>query len=288
MIKTPFKKKGEENLRPLTEKEIREKLYGAYFETGSATKEEEVEEFLASPVVGRPRQVTAAPPIKKKVPSLPKVSFSIPWKDIFSKTFRFLRGAGSFLKFVLSRMTTGWALSVVVVGVLFAAIHTLNVYRASAMRNPKPRAITEVPKKIKARKATPLSPLVPNEAVPSSLKTEVGMPSLPTIPAAAPKEPAVVTTPPAKKVMPPPALPKPYVIQVCTYSQEEDAERLVREMSDARLPAFYKPLQRANGRTFYPVFLGRYENFQEAQAKLEEFREKPVAKSFPDSFVRTL
>lgn len=287
MIKTPFKKKGEESLRPLTEKEIREKLYGAYFETGSATKEEEAEEFVAPPL-GRPRQVAAVPPIKKKVSSLPKISFSIPWRAIFSRTLRFLQGAGSFLKFVLSRMTTGWALSVIVVGVLFAAIHTLNVYRASAMRNPKPHAVTGVPKKIKARMPAPLSSVVPNEAVPSSSKTEVGMASLPTIPAAAPKEPVVVTTPPVKKVTPPPTLPKPYVIQVCTYSQEEDAQRLVREMGDARLPAFYEPLRRANGRTFYPVFLGRYGSFQEAQAKLEEFREKPVAKSFPDSFVRTL
>ena len=102
---------------------------------------------------------------------------------------------------------------------------------------------------------------------------------MPTAAEPAPPPPVAKPTPPSSKS---------YVIQVCTYTSPMDAEQLAEKMREADLPAFVEPMGRASGKTFYPVFLGRFETFQEAQARLKEFRGKPASKDFQDSFIRTL
>ena len=144
------------------------------------------------------------------------------------------------------------------VALLFLGIHVLNGYREKAMKASKPKMPLET----------------------SSLREEV--PSL--VAPVSPASPPVAVEPPP----PPPTPRRSYVIQVCTYASRTDAERLAEKMKAATLPAFVEPLGRANGKTFYPVFLGRFETFQEAQAKLKEFRGKPVSRDFQDSFIRTL
>jgi cell division septation protein DedD len=161
--------------------------------------------------------------------------------------------------------------SVLAIALVFFAIHSLNVYRANAMkRAPKP------PVKVSAvREKTP--PPVPASVEPASTPlTEAKQ--------------TILAEPPATKKPTAPSLPsaKAYVIQICSYAREEDAQRLTNEMLQKNLPAFYNQVDRANGKAFYLVFLGRFASFQEAQGKLDEFRKDPSAQDFADSFVRSL
>lgn len=256
------RKRDEGSLRPLTEKEIQKRLYGAYAEIVE-TQEKPNAEWSESPRIEK--DLTFPPPKKEH-------TFSFPWKKTFSffqKTFSWLL---NFLKILLRKGATGWGIGIVAVLFLFAGIHTLNAYRAAAMKAPRPPAPA-------VARVKP----VPRET--SLKKPEVETPT------AKPVLQELETVPPPvkplKKETPPPPQ-KPYVIQVCTYVNETDAQRLADQLNQAHIPSFHQSLRRTNGKTFYSVFVGRFGTFSEAQAKLKEFREKPVAKDFPDSFVRAL
>lgn len=279
MIKTRLRRKKEEDsLRPLTEKEIRQKLYGSYFQSPSVLNlnEEGEKEFIA-PI--RKDKNLFSRPSKKVSISFPKLSLRFPWREILSIFLKGIRAVFNFSKTSLAKATTGWGISILVVAGLFLGIHALNVYRAGAMKNPHPpRVRTEAPRKRVHHNPTPLTS--PEASPPAAEEPALKPPT----PAPEPLARAVRGAPPT-----PPVPVKPYyVIQVCTYTREEDARALVGQMNTANLLAFFQPLQRANGKTFYPVFLGRFATFREAQAKLKEFREKPIAGNFPDSFVRSL
>lgn len=272
MIKTRLaRRKEEDSLRPLTEKEIQQKLYGSYSQNPSVLSEEGEKEFVASP---RKNKNFFSRPSKKVSLSLPKLSIRFPWREILSIFLKGVQAIFNFSRTLGAKVATGWGISVLVVAALFLGIHALNVYRASAMKNPaKPRAYAESPQKKIPRGFPPLT------------ASEV---SLPAVTGSALKPPTPAPEPPIVKETPPVASDKPYVIQVCTYARKEDAQVLAGQMNAAHLSAFVQPLQRPNGKTFYPVFLGRFETFREAQAKLKEFREKPIGRDFPDCFVRAL
>ena len=265
------RKKNEGSLRPLTEKEIQKKLYGAFQEENEGSLKDEIESILAEPPRRKEKKVVFGPP--------KKISFSFPsfpWKKVFSILWK---GLGALLKFsrsLLAKTATGWGLGLLIVALLFLAIHVLNVYRAKAMKAPRPAAVRSEP----LPRRRPSHPVVERREVPSEASEE----------APVKKETPIVAEPaPPPPVRPaPPSSDKPYVIQVCTYASQMDAERLTEKMKAAGLPAFSKSMGRANGKIFYPVFLGRFETFPEAQARLKEFRQKQVSKDFQDSFIRTL
>jgi len=81
---------------------------------------------------------------------------------------------------------------------------------------------------------------------------------------------------------------KRYVIQVATYSNSADADRIVESLKGEGAAAFSKSLTRPSGKVYYSVFIGRYSNFEQAQQNLESFRKKDASKSFQDAFIRTL
>ncbi len=279
-------KRNEDSLRPLTEKEIQQKLYGSFYQNPSVLSEESERESTTS---FRKEKKVFTRPSKRPSFSLPKFSIRFPWRGIFSliaKLFRFIFG---LLKATFSKVATGWGISILVVGLLFAGIYALNIYRADVMKRPaKPSARKIVPRKRVYHEPTPLAV---SETSASSVSDEsVLKPPTPAV-TASPVS-AVVPTPapaaPVVKAEPPVVTKKPYVIQVCTYARKDDADTLVGQMNAANLPAFVQPLERANGKTFYPVFIGRFGTFREAQAKLKEFREKSISRDFPDSFIRAL
>jgi cell division septation protein DedD len=256
------KRKKEENLRPLSEQEIQEKLYGGIhrelLEEGGATETDGRE--------GRPSNLLIAPPKKKKASLWPKIG-----KSVWSALKFFLRTLFNFMSAVWGKLSTRWGASILAVGLVFFAIHSLNVYRASAMkRTPKPPVKVSA---VRERAVPPApAPVEPAAIPPADLKQ------------------TVLTEPPSTKKPAAPLLPsaKAYVIQICSYAREEDAQRLTNDMVQRNLPAFYDRVDRGSGKAFYLVFLGRFTSFQEAQAKLDEFRKDPVAKDFADSFVRSL
>ena len=275
------RRRDRENLRPLTEKEIQKKLYGGYVEAP------------LPPESSEPLRVEFPPAFKKGKtrPALPskikKIRISIPWGKIVSAFAVGFKATFSATRILVSRIATGWGLGILVAALLFVGIHSLNNYRTAAMKAAKPRRPEMVQRVFKRKVRTPekfpspLQPATPEAKQPAKREEKVSSPVLPS-PAAV----NVVKEPPI--ALPPPETGKPYVIQVCTYANENDANKLVNQMKQAGLPAFAQSLARTNGKTFYLVFLGRFETFREAQVKLKAFRSEPLARDFPDSFVREL
>ena len=269
-------KKGKDSLRPLTEKEIQKKLYGGYLDTPQVEEEAEPE-WVAPPKSkkGKETRTVALPKEPKK-----KITVSIPWGKIaasLSVAFKTLVG---MVRILLSRVATGWSLGIVAIVVLFLAVHSLNSYRTAAMKATKPKRPQTIEMARRRRRPNPPNKTVQLSLEKKPLRQEMMPPLMPVSPVL-----SVV-----KEITPPPAsgTQKPYVIQVCTYASEADANKLVDQMKQLHLSAFAQSLARSSGKTFYLVFLGRFETFQEAQLKLKEFRSQPIAKDFQDSFVREL
>jgi len=266
MIKVRFGR-GKENasLHPLSEKEIQKKLYGAFTGSIKTTSEE-------TPAA-EPRWARETPPPKERV-AIKKPS-SFPWKKVGLALVEIAEAVGGTIKRLLPKLSTKWSIGAGIVIALFLGIHTLNIYRATAMKNPK---LVAVPPRASE------APAGPNETRP---ETEAGPSSAPVLSRASrrtrtlsQKSPLGIAHAPAPK--------KPYVIQVATYAAPWDAQRLSDQMTQAGFQSFVQSATRSGGRTFYLVFLGRYGTSQEAEAQIKEFRNKSIAKDFPDSFVRVL
>lgn len=257
------KKKDDEGLRPLTEREIQQKLYGG-LRREEAPVAEEPPVTIRIKVASVKGKAAVRAPQRKLSWTPPKIKFRFPWRESLTFSGKALRSGWELGRGTFRRVASGWGLGVLIVAALLLGIHTLNAYRAAAMKNSKFSFAPPVKLTRKAERVTRLQPAL----------------SLP------PAGVAIEVPPPAE--VPAPPVEKGFVIQVCTYSREEDATRLVGVMEKENLPAFLKPLRRANGKTFYPVFLGRFLSFREAQEKLKEFRQKSVSRDFTDSFVRAL
>jgi len=273
MIKSiPGERKTEDSLRPLTEREIQQKLYGSYFPEQTAVKEIGKEETPETSWKKRPLFETSQ---KRRSLTLPRIAVKFPWAAVLSLIRRALSRFWSLAKFLFPKVATGWGAGILIVVAVFLGIHSLNAYRATAMKNSKVLSRPDAPRKREVQR--------PRREI------KQGVPAVVT-----PAWPANMA-PPTPQIQAP-RMPEPtsaladksYVVQVCTYGREEDARRLVKQLTQTNLRAFFQPFQRPNGRTFYLVFLGRFKSFSEARAKLKDFQGKPVAKDFPDSFVRNL
>lgn len=295
MIKLRFgKRRGEESLRPLSEREIQEKLYGSFHleeapQGGGDGENRESIHGESRQVVIRERAsgpVVAPPGIPKKerlgsfwkavspflLSSLTSIGRVL--KTLFVAGFRFGRA-------LFRKLSTRWGISILAVAAVFIAIQSLNAYRTKAMR-AAPKVTAAAP--VTAGKSATTSNVAEASRKPAlagSRDTASGPLSV-----VIPPEPASQRGG-AEPPIPPVPL-KPYVIQICSYAREEDAQRLTAQMVEGNLPAFYQQVDRSNGKAFYLVFLGRFETFREAQSKLDEFRKNPLAKDFGDSFVRSL
>ncbi len=291
------RKKEKSSLRPLSEKDIQKKLYGDILQTSEVLSRKETEWVAPPPKFKRE--------FEKKVTIQPrkKISISIPWDKIELLGEKILWVGGKALllsgvilkslltlgKAIFSRIANGWTLIIIAVFALFFAVQGLNSFRTSAMKKTKLKSSVTAEtfhhrkrsKQPKAVQALPEAVEPRQEAVPNLMPLSSAV--------------SVVKEPPVsieKPLAPPtpgnPDKDKPYVVQVCTYANEADADKLVQQMKDLHLSAFTQSLARSNGRTFYLVFLGRFQTFQEAQKKLKEFKSEPISKDFQDSFVREL
>ncbi|MBI2167059.1 MAG: SPOR domain-containing protein [Candidatus Omnitrophica bacterium] len=257
-------KRGPDSLRPLTEKEIQQKLYGSYQEE-PALKEKINTEFL-DPLR---KESSLGPETKSKN----NQSARFPWKEAGSAFVTLAQSVWGILKRITGRKTMGWVALGTVAASLFLSVNALNLYRTEAMKNPKPPSRVVTPRE----ESTLLRPSPKRAERPSALPIESAPAQGQEVPERV-SEPAPVA-PPAEKV---------FVVQVATYARETDGERVVKQMIEAGLPAFGKPLRRTSGKTFHLVFLGPFKTFEDAQAELKKFRALPASQNFPDSFVRSL
>lgn len=140
---------------------------------------------------------------------------------------------------------------------LMFGIHHLNSSREQAMKShrPAPPVVEAPPMTIVEEPPQAVVPEKPVLSAPSARETEEDL---------------------------------PYVIQAATYASSKDAEDLMSRFQQEGLNAFVKPLKRSGGKTYYCVFLGRFKDYRDAEAKLSEFKKKTSAQPFQDAFVRTL
>ena len=179
-----------------------------------------------------------------------------------------------------------------ILAVLFVHIHFLNDQREMAMKLPPKKVAADGPKKKVHRKAPPVVPESHAAKAAASLllaggheKRAAASQMAGTLPASAPATSLVLDAPLGESAL---AKEAPYVIQIATFMTQSDADGLVSRLKTEGLRAFVKSLSRTGGKVFYCVFIGRFENYSEAQNKLAEFRKRPLAKSFQDAFIRTL
>lgn len=284
-------KRKDDGLRPLSEKEIQEKLYGEFHKVIAAGEDDLAVEVTEKPAFafsgpgGKPAQPPKISPPRPVLQrrSLPRVKISLPWRQVYSVFLTAFGALGNLLKAVLGKLGTGWGVGTVIVVAIFVAVHLLNAYRTTAMKTAKPRPTRAVSRALP--KALPLvSPPLDEESVvrPVTLNETPLRPAGPA-PAAFPVTPAPEARP-ARAGFPS----KLFTLQVATYARSEDAVNLAQKLEQEGWEAFSLPSPRSNGKVFHPVYVGRFANFQEAQAKLKEFKARPVSREFPDSFIRSL
>ncbi len=275
-----LKKRKEENLKPLTEKEIQEKLYG-HFYTGtlgddetspdSAERQVEVGELFKPPVEIK-EQVQSAPDHQPSNPRIKPEFLGPIAKPRNGELFRF---GSNFQKiswwFKISSMKKPrWIEKLERIPIsriavtFFALVLILVVVRALAqvVFNVSPNFMRGI--KIKMR-SLEKAVVVPETKVPE--KTAVA------------KEVIQVTLPPA--------VPKRfYTIQMIIYEDFAPAQRLIDRLKSRNLDAFAKAIKNSRGKERYQVFLGHFLTYAEAQSKLAQYRKSNLLADFPDSFVR--
>ncbi len=79
-----------------------------------------------------------------------------------------------------------------------------------------------------------------------------------------------------------------YVIQVATYVNSADAEKMLGVIKNANFTGFIQSLKRQSGRVYHCIFLGRYKTSDEADQALARFKRQSFSATFPDAFVRKL
>ncbi len=175
-------------------------------------------------------------------------------------------------KQVALRRVVYWGAAVLAVFFLFWGVNRLNAQREAAM------SVRYTPK------------VVATEAQTEPPKVERGA-FVPGASSQTSERPVVITPPVSKaKGTAATAVSKPagyYVIQVVTYPNKQDADRVMNTFRNEGLRAFVKENVRPSGRVFYLVLLGGFKSEAEAQSQLTKFRAQEVARPFQDAFIKS-
>ncbi len=187
------------------------------------------------------------------------------------------------------RRTFYWTFGVGILFFLFAGIHVLNMKREFAMRHPN-RAVPIKPKIQKPAQQIPAQVASQTLLSESSSAESAHEDVKPLAPATASGSPAktVTAVESASSGAEDVSAIKGQVIQIATFATLSDAEKLCDRLKTDGWKCFAKPLVRPGGRTYYCVFLGPFKTYQDAEAKLNAFKKKEIAKPFQDAFIRSL
>lgn len=263
------KKKREDNLRPLTEREIQERLYGQYRtkvpvvdsgippvpapqsvgELFAPPEHHPVEENRVQPVQlsERSAEQAAIPSYavshrSKKCPSRATWEFPVAIISRFGKPKWIQKIEGIPLSMI----------TVIFFGLVFAAVGV--------------RAVSQLF----------LGPLSQIKRIPEPAHEVSGVAPGSGKSVALPHEPAASPSL-AKKF---------YTIQLVVYDDPRITQRLVDSLKSKNLDAFTRAIKTSRGKDRYLVFLGHYRTYQEAESELSRYRKANLLATFPDSFVR--
>lgn len=81
-------------------------------------------------------------------------------------------------------------------------------------------------------------------------------------------------------------LKKPYTIQICVYEKKDDAQNLVSGLKKKGYPAWLISRTSPKGRLYYNIYIGQFARLEDATKFLKELKTKEEFKEFEDSFIR--
>ena len=291
------KKRKEDALKPLSEKEIQERLYGRYRSVrpesdGSHAEEQGIADLFSPPKessVSNPRENFRERPLEKtagrrrEAPAHRGLVFKPgfeTWKPyIFqaaakTRQFFFVIGIGvvklaEFLAAQWPRIRPGrwravWEripLSLVAVS-FFSAVLMVVVFRTAV------RWFSAIPAREIIAKVDSLLPSPQATPKPSPEAVAVG--------ARSPVRAGTSGTTVPRKF---------FTVQLVVYNNAVPAQQLVARLKAMNLDAFFKE-RVSNGRTFYEVFAGRFKSGEEAERARDRYRTMESLSPFGDSFVR--
>jgi len=217
---------------------------------------------------------------------LPKIPFQSIFSAVsnaaavfFNAVFGFFFMIGRVVDFRKEGVRTGlaWGSGVVMLVLLLAAIQGLNSKREIAMKTSVPKAPKKISAKANVQKAlVPALPVLDGQNADTDVADRNAKPLTPVQDKKeTPKKAAAASK-------------GRFVIQVATYVIRDDANRLLGDLQKIEPKSFVKGLSRSSGKTYYSVFLGRFESFQEGQQALAQFKKSDLSRSFKDAFIRTL
>ncbi len=270
------KKKRSEVHRVLSEREIQEKLYGTFRAGGAFVKPQtEVREEpapdspdLFSHAPGPPRQAALdeevpgerhedihAEPFEDVADTAPAPAHAKFWVPDWQMTWM-RKGA--------AKLAGGLAVAALILWVLRALMEPM-----LTGLDGRPLPPQEV------------QPVAPSSATAPRAQEPISAPRDPE----APSRPERPEKQPGEAGLPDPAVPY-YTIQVCIYESEARSRTLQKELQAQGFETYYDRRTNRSGNSLYRVYVGKYGTFEGAQDALKDFLNSPVAKRFPDSFLR--
>lgn len=263
------KKKREDTLRPLSEREIQERLYGQYrtkvpvVDPGAppVPDRQSVGELFAPPEHHpveengvQPAQLSERSAEQAAIPSYAvshlskKYSSRAPWEFPVAIISRF--GKPKWIQ-----KMEGIPLSMI--GAIFFGL----VFTAVGVR-----AVSQLF----------IGPLSQIKRIPEPVHEVLGL---------APGSGRSVVLPPKPAVSPSQGK-KFYTIQLVVYDDPRMTQGLVDSLKSKNLDAYARAIKTSRGKDRYLVFLGHYRTYQEAESELSKYRKSNSLAAFSDSFVR--
>ncbi len=119
-------------------------------------------------------------------------------------------------------------------------------------------------------------------------------PGTASLPAGSPRGEAAGSRGRAKQIagkIPPKTAKKPvnkYAVQICVYEKESEARQLVNNLKRRNYPAYFTTRVSPKGKTYYNIYIGKFRTERDASSFLDKIRNKKELEEFKDSFVKKL
>ena len=79
-----------------------------------------------------------------------------------------------------------------------------------------------------------------------------------------------------------------YAVQVCVYEKESEAKQLVNTLKTKKYPAYFTTRVSSTGKTYYNICVGKFPTEKTASSFLDKIKGKKEFEEFKDSFVKKL
>ena len=79
-----------------------------------------------------------------------------------------------------------------------------------------------------------------------------------------------------------------YAVQICVYERESEAKQLVSNLKAKKYPAYFTTRVSSKGKTYYNICVGKFPTQKAASSFLDKIKGKKEFEEFNDSFVKRL